>query len=79
MAMLLMSSKVSLGDAKVMEILCPNSNAHGREPTVMELKGYSWSYKNGKPAKMLYQFKCPKCDAILRTELPVIYFRGGKK
>ena len=71
------SREHSREDAKVIKIFCPNQHTKG--PTVMKLVGHSWSYKNGKPARLLYQFKCPKCDAILRTELPIIYFRGGKK
>lgn len=61
----------------MMEIFCPTH--HDKKPTVMELEGYNWSYKNGKPVKILYQFRCPKCRAIVRTELPVIYYKEGKK
>lgn len=59
-----------------MEILCPNF--HGKKPTVMVLKGYSWSYKNGKPVKILYEFRCLKCGAVIRTELPIIYYKEGR-
>ena len=61
----------------MIKIFCPNKHTKG--PVVMELTGHSWSYKNGKPAKLLYQFKCPKCGAVVRTELPIIYYKEGKK
>lgn len=64
-------------DAKMIKIFCPNQHTKG--PVVMELVGHSWSYKNDKPTKLLYQFKCSKCGAVLRTELPIIYYKEGKK
>lgn len=58
-----------------MIIYC-NAN-HGIEPTVMEQEGHGWHYLNGKPSTLTVQLQCPVCHAVLRIELPIIYYKGG--
>ncbi len=60
----------------MIDIYCPTP--HGREPTMMVDEGHGWSYKDGKPVRIMYQFQCPICGTVLRTELPIIYYKEGK-
>ena len=57
-------------------MLCPNR--HSEEPTVMVRIGHAFSYKEGKPYGIMYQFKCPICHSVLRVEMSIIYYKEGK-
>ncbi len=54
-----------------MNIYCPNQDCQPKNPLVMEQVSHMYSWFQGRPTKLVVEFKCPECGYRLRFAMPV--------
>lgn len=58
-----------------MILRCPNC----KHKPLLQASQSTYSYGCGeRPDRVLSEYRCPDCETIIRTEIPIIFYKEGK-